>query len=232
MPIATLQNLIDQIDVLLPYAVPATDKQSATALVSKYQGDLIALNLFHEFYSFLPEAEDDAIKIIQLLDHKEGAFLLCATTNLDHYLYIVSPEEALFLGPHREGIWDEEVLAFFGLERESFFKKYGDLTKLPVYVPVHFNKTLCAVCATANGELHRLGCPVEICPWCGGQLTNCNCRFTQLNRDHLDKESLLAEFLLTLEAKGRIPFDAANHQPAYPTAESEEVEQADPDYID
>lgn len=231
MTIATLQNLIDQINILLPYAVPANDKQTATDLVLKYQGDLIALNLFHEFYSFLPEAEDDAIKIIRLLDHKAGTFLLCATTNLDHYLYLVSPEEALFLGTHGEGIWDEEVLAFFSLDRESFAKKYGDLTNFPVYVPVHFNKDLCTVCATANGELHRLGCPVEICPWCGGQLTNCNCRFTQLHRDHLDKESQLAEFLETLEAKGRIPFDATSHQPAYPTTGNEEAEPP-PSYID
>lgn len=227
----SLQKLRQELDILIPYAVPAADRQSAFALLSKYQEDLIALHLFHEFFSFLPEAEDDAIRIIRLLDHREGTFLLCATTILDHYLYMVTPEGAEFLGTQREGIWDEEVLKFLGLDHESALKKYFDLAKFPVYVPVHLDRSRCAVCATADGGLHRLGCPVEVCPWCGGQLTKCDCRFQYLKQDKVENEGQLAGFIAALATKGRVPFDATNHQPSYPTAGGPEAEE-EPDYID
>jgi hypothetical protein len=55
-----------------------------------------------------------------------------------------------------------------------------------------------------------LGCPVEVCPWCEGQLTNCNCRFTQVGVDRFTADCQLDNFIEALEAKGRIPFDATD----------------------
>jgi len=80
---------------------------------------------------------------------------------------------------------------------------------------------LCPVCAVGVGEYHTLGCPVEVCPWCEGQLTYCNCRFEQLDLEQLDDEADIERLLEKLEATGRIAFDSAQ-RPAYPTMDGDE----------
>ncbi|MGV1099819.1 hypothetical protein ACUUL3_10485 [Thiovibrio sp. JS02] len=212
-----LSNRIAEIELLMQYAVPPARLTEATALVKKYATDSVGLNVFHNFYSYLPEGLEDAIAILRLLDSRGGTFLVCASTNLGDYLYLANGERAEFLGPLAEGIAEEEVLRFFGLEsRADFLKKYTDLAEFPVYVPAHLQNNLCPVCHAAHGEPHTLGCPVEICPWCGGQLTSCPCRFTVLGRERLNSEAQLAALLAELDKKGRIPFDAEEHRPAYP----------------
>ncbi|MBA3003973.1 MAG: hypothetical protein FP813_08995 [Desulfurivibrio sp.] len=213
----TLDQRLADIKLLMRYAVPPNDLTKAAALVEKHSTDSVALHIFHAFYSYLPEGLEDAITVLRLLDRRQGAFLICASTGLADYLYLVTSEQAEFLGPLSEGIWEDEVLAFFNLEnREAFLKKYADLTAFPVYVPAHLHNDLCPFCHVADGEIHTLGCPVEICPWCGGQLTSCGCRFTLLGKTALKNESQLEELLALLNKKGRLPFSAEEHRPAYP----------------
>jgi len=216
--VPTLDQRLADIKLLMQYAVPPENLRKAAALVEKHATDRVSLNIFHTFYSYLPEGLEDAITVLRLLDRRQGTFLVCASTGLADYLYLATSEQAEFLGSLAEGIWEEEVLAFFNLEdREAFRKKYSDLSAWPVYVPVHLHHDLCLFCHVADGEFHTLGCPVEICPWCGGQLTSCGCRFTLLNRPDLKSESQLEELLALLNKKGRIPFSAEEHRPAYPT---------------
>lgn len=206
----TLNDQKNAILLLMDFAVDEADQTPARDLLERYAADTIALLLFHEFYSYLPEAENDAIRILRRLDKRGGNFLIAATTMRDTYLYLANSEGAEFLGNHQEGIWDEEVLEYFGLSREEALAKFMDLNTFPVYVPVNLDKSLCLVCAVDNGELHRLGCPIEVCPWCGGQLTRCNCRFSEAGVNQLSSDSQLEIFITALDAKGRIPFDATD----------------------
>ena len=214
---STLNQQLVDIKLLMRYAVPPADLAKATSLVEKYSTDSVGLNIFHAFYSYLPEGIEDAISVLRLLDRRQGTFLVCASTGLADYLYLATGEQAEFLGPLSEGIWEDEVLAFFNHEgREAFLEKHADLTTFPVYVPAHLHNDLCPVCHVADGEIHTLGCPVEVCPWCQGQLTSCGCRFTLLGRSNLKSEGQLEELLALLNKKGRIPFSAEEHRPAYP----------------
>jgi len=194
--------------LLMEYAVNEKDLPAARQLVEHHKNDHISLNVFHEFYSYLPEAENDAIKILRLLKKKEGNFLIAVTTNIDIYLYITNHEGSEYLGRHEEGIWDMEVLELFELSHEAALKQFKDLNSFPFYVPAHMDLRLCPVCACEHGELHRLGCPVEVCPWCDGQLTKCNCRFEQSGKDKLNNEAQLKVLMDKLDRKGRIPFNA------------------------
>ena len=213
----TLNQRLADIKLLMQYAVPPDALTTATALVEKHHTDSVALHIFHAFYSYLPEGLEDAIAVLRLLDRRQGTFLICASTALNNYLYLATSEQAEFLGPLSEGIWEDEVLSFFEHEnRDAFLKKYTDLAAFPVYVPAHLHHDLCPVCHVADGEIHTLGCPVEICPWCGGQLTSCGCRFTLLGRAELKNEAQLDELLTLLNKKGRLPFSAEEHRPAYP----------------
>ncbi len=223
MTIKTLNDRLESIKLLMEYAVPEKHKKEALSFVKKHEGDTVALNIFYTFYSYLPEAADDYIKILRLLARKEGAFLICATTELGDYLYLATSERAELLGRLDEGIADQEILEFFGFEsREAFKKAHSDLSRFPVYVPTHLHQELCPVCHAAEGEYHTLGCPIEVCPWCGGQLTGCDCRFTQLGVSELDEERQLDALLARLNKKGRIPFDAASQKPSYPSAPPQE----------
>ena len=47
---------------------------------------------------------------------------------------------------------------------------------------------------------------MEICPWCGGQLIHCDCRFEQMGLDALTSEAELDQFEALLEERGRISF--------------------------
>lgn len=217
MKIKTNNDIKKEIKLLMEYAVPSEHMQPAALFVDKHAGDRIALNLFHCFYSFLPEACDDAITELRLLDHKDGAFLLCATTIISDYLYLATVERAEFAGSLSEGDLDEEVVTFFGCaDQTAFRKKYNKLSEFPVYTPNTGNKDLCVFCSVTNSEYHVFGCPAEICPWCGGQVTNCNCRFSQLGANSMANEAHIDAFLKLITKKGRIPFDAENQKPSFP----------------
>lgn len=207
----------DEIKTLMNYAVPEEERERALSLLEQFSGDTIALNVFHAFYSFLPEGLDDAINELVLIAARQGVFLLCAMAGIDNYLYLVNQEQAEFLGNTSEGIWEEEILIFFGYPNQAAsISAFEDLTRFSAYNPITGDTNLCPVCAAAQGEFHTLGCPVEVCPWCGGQLTRCSCRFTITGKHSLKDEADLDSFHEFLVQKGRIPF-APDQRPTYPS---------------
>lgn len=219
MHLQTLTELKKEVRLLLDYAVPDEQRSAALELLAAHADDVIGLNLLQAFYGALPEGQDDAVVKIRLLFRRQGTFLLCASSLLGNYLYMVTSEQGVLVGILEEGVDDPELLAFLGLaDRAAFIRKYGEAAALPQYVPVHLDQELCPVCMVASGETHVFGCPVEVCPWCGGQLTRCNCRFEQIDRKVLERESQVDALLARINEKGRIPFDPKEQRPAYLTA--------------
>jgi hypothetical protein len=212
----TLKEHKESIKLFMKYAVPGEFAEQAAALLDKYEADIIGLNLFYSFYSSLPEGIEDAIEKLLLLARKQGVFLLCACSSSGiNYMYLVNNEGAVLLGTLGEGIADQELLDFFGFKDNEFLLALGkDISNIEVYDGSLADDSLCPACQTAVGEYHILGCPVEVCPWCDGQLTRCNCRFTWLDVENIDRESQIEKLLERLDAEGRIPF-AKEHRPAY-----------------
>ena len=207
------EKLVKKIRAAMDYAVPEEHRAEAEDLLDQYRDDLLALTLLHEFYSFLPEATDDWARDILLVDRKRGIFLLALQTGSKRYLYLVSGEGIEFHGEAGEGYLADELLDFFGYEDMATFvaKATGEL---PEYVPPGRDADICPVCHAAGGEYHELGCVVEICPWCGGQLVHCGCRHDQLGVDSIDTEAQLAAFEAILEERGRIPY-SPEQRPGY-----------------
>jgi len=218
----TLADHKKDIQFLMKYAVPEDQVETAHSLLKKYEADIIALNLLYSFYIHLPEGKDDSVQELRLLTRRQGVFLLCVSTgNGMHYLYVVNNEAAYIIGTIAEGIIDQELRDFFGyVDNREVLALTKEPYKLKVYEPITADIELCPSCQVAEGEFHTLGCPVEICPWCKGQLTYCNCRFTKLDIDAMDKVSQIEKLLELLEETGRIPYKN-EHGPGYPTMDDE-----------
>ena len=214
----TLAERKKDILFLMKYAVAEAQVKTAEALLDKYDADIIALNLLHSFYVHLPEGREDSVSALRLLTRRQGVFLFCVSTGSGmQYLYVVNNEAAHIIGTLAEGIIDRQLLDFFGYADN---REVLALTKKPEllqeYKPVTTDPSLCPSCHAAVGEFHTLGCPVEICPWCSGQLTYCNCRFTRLDIESMDKVSQIEKLLELLEEAGRIAFKK-EHRPGYPS---------------
>ena len=210
----------NDIQFLMKFAVPEEQIETAEALLEKYDSDIIALNLLHSFYIHLPEGKEDSVKALRLLTRRQGIFLLCVSTgNGLHYLYLVNNEAAHIIGTLAEGIVDQQLLDLLGYaNNEEVFALTKKPEKLQEYEPYTADLNLCPSCYTGEGEFHTLGCPVEICPWCNGQLTYCNCRFVKLDIDAMDKVEQIEKLFELLEDVGRIAFKK-EHSPGYPTLE-------------
>ncbi|MEW6218869.1 MAG: hypothetical protein AB1634_04950 [Thermodesulfobacteriota bacterium] len=212
----SLGERVAHIELLMRYAVPEQDLPQAQALVARFRADTVALHLLHEFYSYLPEAVEDAVVDLRLAARRRGVCLLMArTAGGQAFFYLVSSEGATFLGPAGAGIWDPEVLQYFRLrERPALAGLDTRAETLPPYRPIDESPEICPACGVSAGDCHVLGCPVETCPWCGGQLTRCPCRFEQLDTAEIAEEEIGA-LARRLEAQGRIPFDPARERPGY-----------------
>lgn len=199
----------------MEYAVPETEWAAAEDLVDLYDEDRLALTLLEEFYTCLPEAHDQWVREIRMLNRHRGVFLLVAVTFSQRYLYLVSSEGIEFHGSMAEGYLDSELLDFFGYESAAAFAGIcAAPDDIPVYEPLQLDETICPACHANSGESHELGCPVEICPWCGGQLISCNCRFEQLGLDGITTEDEVLRLEMLLEQRGRIPY-SIEQRPRY-----------------
>ena len=212
----TMTERKNDIQFLMKYAVPEDQVDAAETLLEYHAADIIALNLLHSFYINLPEGKDDSVKKIRLMTCRQGVFLLCVSTgNGLHYLYLVNKEAAHIVGTLAEGIVDRELLDFFGYaDNREVLALTQKPEMLQKYQPYAIDSKICPSCQVAVGEFHTLGCPVEICPWCNGQLTYCNCRFTKLDIDTLEKAAQIEKLLELLEEVGRIAFKK-EHSPGY-----------------
>ena len=204
-----LKKQRQQIRRLMQYAAPEEQLESALDLLVVFRDDRSALTVLQEFYSYLPDAEEDWIKELRLVGRQQGVFLLAAVASRDSYLYLVSSEGVEFHGSLLEGYLDNQLLDFFGFASSDSFKKAAqDPENFPVYQPLQGDIDVCPACHAATGEMHELGCPVELCPWCGGQLIGCNCRFEQLEKDEIADEQDLVRFEELLEQKGRVAYSS------------------------
>jgi hypothetical protein len=215
----TFKAIIDEIKLSIRYAVSEQDRDKAYSLVDKYKDNHVALILLKEFYSFLPEAREEPVSRIVHIDMRQGVFLLGVSTGIHEYIFFATEDEAGSLGEFQEDGGDEETFAFFGYSgKESFLKLHPTMAEFQDFDTVlSTNETFCPVCSVAVGENHHLGCPVEICPWCFGQLSKCNCRFDKLDKEEMEGDEDLERFERLLHEKGRIRFEAGQG-PSYPVA--------------
>lgn len=212
----TTRQLIEEIKLFIQFSVPEKDLHAAVAVVERYQNNNFALRLLREYYSNLPEAREEAVVKIDRLINRQGVYLLVVTTPSFSYVYAVTAEHVLLLGEYLQPV-DTEVLSFLGLETQEEFRKLClPVSELQEYAAsTASQQTSCPVCGVPEGENHLLGCTVEICPWCKGQLSYCNCRFEQLHTAVIDDEQQLETFFEMLIEKGRIPYQKSQ-APAYP----------------
>lgn len=204
---ADLNEQRKAIAAAMDYAVPEADRDEAEDLLEVYREDRIALTLLLEFYSYLPEAREDWVRELRVVNRQQGIFLLAAITAQHQYMYLVSSEGIEFQGRVDDGFLAQELLDFFEYDSaEAFAEVCAAVDALPVYEPMQLDEEICPACHAAAGEYHELGCPVEICPWCGGQLIHCDCRYEQLGLDGLTTEAELLQFEAVLEERGRIPY--------------------------
>lgn len=213
-----ITTLIDEIKLFLQYAVPEERYAGALMLVERYRQDIPALRLLREFYRSLPEVREDPVVRIVELAANQGVLLLAALTDAYNYLYVVDAEQVLYIGENGREI-EEDALAFFGYPaQEDFRRACRQVRELEDYgSPGPSARVKCPVCSVLEGEYHQFGCPVEVCPWCQGQMNRCNCRFDLLGVAEIDDEEEIGRFHRLLIDKGRIRF-SRQQAPAYPCA--------------
>ncbi len=190
----------------MEYAVPENRLEEARDLLDRYRDDAIALELLLEFYSYLPEAGEDYVREIRLVARSGGMFLLAAMTGVSAYLYLVSSQGIEFAGSLANVYLEQELLDFFDYDNlQSVQQLCSAPEKLPLYEPLQVDPDVCPACHAVTGEVHELGCPVEVCPWCGGQLIGCSCRFDRLGVEVMT-DADIARFEALLSEQGRIAY--------------------------
>ena len=215
-----LEKLIEEIKLHIKYAVPADEQQRSVSLVIKYNQDRMILSLLLDYYTTLPEAREEGVVRVATLMNLQSVFLLVVVTENHAYLYTASGETVIFLGIYGNEV-NEQILAHFGFNSQAaFLEKCLDVDELEDYKTHEQENPVCSACGVAEGEPHLLGCTVEVCPWCEGQLSNCNCRFEQLGLEEIETEIQLDEFYDLLMAKGPIPFKKEQN-PSYPAVGNE-----------
>lgn len=212
----SLEKWLEEIKLSIKYAVPEGDQPRALSFADQHKQDRLILALLREYYSTLPEAREEGIIRIATLMTRQGVFLLVAITESNAYLYAVSDETIVFLGEYGSEV-NEQLLSHFDFKSQAdFLEKCIEVDGLKDYSsPQKERLSTCSACGVAEGEFHLLGCSVEVCPWCEGQLSNCNCRFDQLEVDEVETEDQLNKFYDLLTAKGRTSFKR-DQSPSYP----------------
>jgi hypothetical protein len=216
-----LQLLIEEIKLFIQYAVTENDREKAYGLVEKYRDNRVALRALKEYYSVLPEAREEPVLSIARIDIKQGVFLLGLSAGAHEYIFFATEDDAGYLGEYHEGMGDQEILGFFGYaDKEEFLQLHPTMAEFDDFGETwKINSVLCPVCLVPVGEYHHLGCPVEVCPWCLGQLRSCSCRFEQTQSEEFEDDEDLTRFETLLQQKGRIPFETGQG-PSYPIADN------------
>ena len=211
-----LQEQVKEIELLIRYAVEEGEQAIALEFLQTFQSDPFGLDVLREFYRTLPEAREEALLKISVLEQKEQVYLLLLSTSNHHYFYLANNEEGLFLGDWEKGLSNSQILSFFDYQdEEAFAKQHPTLEAGREYIAQErIDEDICPSCGVEVGSLHTLGCPVEVCPWCDGQLNHCNCRFEQLGVEELTDEKMLEQLEERLDSKGRIPY-AREQRPSF-----------------
>lgn len=212
------KKLIDDIEISLPFAVATDEQPQARALVRRYRHSEVVLRLLHDYYTALPDAHEEAVTRVAFYTARAGVQFLVLTTTGHHWLYAVSPESVALVGEYGAEMAElpADVVRFLGFaSRRACAASAPRAGELDEYPEQDRTSSCCPACGVHEGEPHLLGCAVEVCPWCDGQLKNCNCRFEQLGVDEITREEQVMEFLELLEKKGRIVF-VQEQSPAYP----------------
>jgi hypothetical protein len=217
-----LQGELERLSIeeLVRYVVSEEELPTALALVRRFGNQHLAAPVLRAYYTALPEGREEMVVDLRLVARREGIALIAVATPAHCYLYLSSAGESLFLGDFEQGVEDESVLELFGYRTTENYRArvpaFSELPPLPAEEQAP-ELAACVACGVLAGELHLFGCPVELCPWCEGQVSRCNCRFDQLGVDLIDSDGQVERFAELLEAKGRIAFQK-DQNPAYPVA--------------
>lgn len=213
----SLKQELEEIKTYVKFSVPEEDQNLAMDLVEAYAEDSTAIRFFKEHYVSLPEALEEAVLCLRELASQQGLRCLLAVTRTANFFYLISAEQIVYAGGRVEELSDDLVRFLDQGDRESLTKVITEKREeFPIYGgATKTGDALCPVCGVGEGEAHILGCLVEICPWCQGSLSKCNCRFEKLKVDEITTEEELDLFEEMLLAEGRLPF-VAEQSPAYP----------------
>jgi len=85
--------------------------------------------------------------------------------------------------------------------RATWLLKLMDQVREPLQ---RLSEKRCHDCGVPEGALHRPGCDMERCPFCGGQLITCSCQAMMLGAGHSPAQEEGWKYLL--DEKGRIPW--------------------------
>lgn len=208
---------IEEIKLFIQYGVKDQYRKTAEDALTAYRDNPMALMVLRNYYSRMPDMREEAASQISKIVTRQGMYLLNVTTENYEYLYFYNGEESFYLGETKEGIEETEILNYFGYSsNQDFLKDQTTSSNLPISSGEDKeSKVFCPACSVAESEVHHLGCPVEVCPWCEGQLSYCNCRFDKLGVEEIVTEAELELFEILLNEKGRVTF-TREHGPSYP----------------
>ena len=204
---AALQHALEDVDNFVTYAVSPEDHSIAMEFVRSYEKDGMALRLFREHYSALPDAIEEPIVALYELASHQGVRCLLATSENGRFVYVVSSEKVIYVGDSVD-MFSDDLLKFIDkTDRNEFAKELEELKGFVPYLPMDKKgSAVCPTCGVGEGDVHLLGCLAEICPWCDGQLSKCNCRFEKLGVEEITTEQQVEKFEELLADKGRVPF--------------------------
>lgn len=215
LPVRAQNKIVEEIELFIDYAVAEEGRERAKTLVRKYRNSNVGLSMLNEFYRVLPEVRDEPVERILSLESLQGVMLFVLSTENYAYTTVISENKVHILGEYLQEELPNELLNYFGYANNDAFLKSCKPVEDLVEYEAAADDFVCPACQVEVGENHLLGCPVEVCPWCGGQLSSCNCRFEKLGVEELEAEEQLEEFYSRLEEKGRIPF-RKDQGPSYP----------------
>ncbi len=211
-----IETLYQEALVFLRYAVPEENLSRAIQVIDSYREDIPGLLVLREYYRSLPEVREEAVEKIVEMASCQGVILFAVVTEGYEYLYVMEDDRVMYVGEGGREV-EDEILAFFGFPaQEDFLFACRMLRDQDAYGGA--DRAIagrCPVCFAFEGEFHQFGCPVEVCPWCLGQLNRCNCRFDQMGVEQIGDEFEVARFQRLLIEKGRIRF-RPGQAPAYP----------------